>query len=125
MAGGRNLAAHARGRFGEQEAARWYVRHGYVVLDRNWRCARGELDLVVARSGELVIVEVKARRNLDFGGPLEAISAQKRVRLRQLAAAWLDHNRGSAVRAAGTQFELRLDLVAVTGVRLEVLEGVL
>mgnify|MGYP003338633106 CR=1 FL=1 len=46
MVGGRNLAAQARGRFGEGEAARWYVQHGYRVLARNWRCELGEIDLV-------------------------------------------------------------------------------
>ena len=51
----------ALGAAGEAAAALWYEQQGYVVVARNWRCREGELDLVVARRGELVFVEVKAR----------------------------------------------------------------
>ena len=125
MAGDRNLAARARGRFGENEAVRWYVQRGYTVLARNWRCDIGEIDVVVCRPGEVVVAEVKARRNLDFGGPLQAISRSKQMRLRRLAARWLNEHRALVADHAGAQVSLRIDLVAVTGVHVEVLEGVL
>jgi putative endonuclease len=125
VVGGRNLAAQARGRFGEGEAARWYVRRGFTVLDRNWRCDLGEIDLVVCRPGLVVVVEVKARRNDDFGGPLHAISRAKQLRLRRLAARWLAEHRDDLDAQLGVRYELRLDLAAVTGVTVEVFEGVL
>ncbi len=81
------------GKVGENMAARTLERAGMHVLERNWRCAagdvRGELD-IVARDGDvLVFVEVKARRGEGAGGPLEAITPEKVGRLRRLAAAWL------------------------------------
>src|SRR5688572_26949746 len=57
----------ARGRFGEDEAARWYAKAGYLVLDRNWRCDIGELDLVLSRAGIVVFCEVKARASDRYG----------------------------------------------------------
>ena len=60
-------ARRAFGQAGEDRAAAWYRAHGYAVLDRNWRCREGELDLVVRRGRTLVFVEVKARRTDRFG----------------------------------------------------------
>lgn len=110
------LAAQARGRFGENEAARWYVRHGYRVVDRNWRCEHGEIDLVLAAPGVVVFSEVKARASAEFGGPQSAVNWRKQRRLRRLAAVWLEvHRPGSVV--------VRFDVVAVVGARVQVIEG--
>lgn len=79
----------ALGRYGEELAARFLVKQGWTVVDRNWRCSAGELDIVAERSGVLVICEVKARRSLRFGSPLEAVTPQKLQRLRRLAGMWL------------------------------------
>ena len=109
-------AAGARGRFGEDEAARWYVRHGYEVVARNWRCEHGELDLVLTAPGLVVFCEVKARAGDGFGGPQGAVDARKQRRLRRLALAWLASNRPGAA-------EVRFDVAAVVGARVEVIEG--
>src|ERR1700712_5981260 len=81
-----NLASAARGRFGEDEAERWYLANGYRVIERNWRCPTGELDLVVARAGTTVFVEVKARANERFGGAVAAVGWDKQRRVRRVAA---------------------------------------
>ena len=65
---GSDLSKQARGRWGERLAASHYRRRGYEVVDRNWRCTVGELDLVVRVGSTIVFVEVKARRSADFGG---------------------------------------------------------
>jgi putative endonuclease len=99
-------AKDAIGAYGERVAERFLVQAGLVVLERNWRCPLGEID-IVAREGEcLVVCEVKTRSSVAFGHPLEAVSARKAARLRRLALAWVE---ARGVRPA----EIRIDLVAV------------
>lgn len=68
---------------------------GWQVLDRNWRCREGELDVVAADpDGQLVFCEVKTRRSTRCGAPVEAVGHAKAQRLRRLAWAWLaEHDR--------------------------------
>lgn len=94
------------GREGEQAAAEYLQRLGLRILDRNWRCAEGELDIVAAERRALVVCEVKTRSDTRFGSPLEAISRAKRNRLRRLAIRW--------VVAHGVLFdEIRVDAIGV------------
>lgn len=77
---------------GEELAASHLRRLGWQLLDRNWRCPAGELDIVAlepAREPVVVFCEVKCRTGLGFGPPLEAITAQKVAKLRELAQHWL------------------------------------
>jgi len=87
-------AKDALGRRGEQLAASYLEGRGYTLIDRNWRCPQGEIDIVARDAGELVFVEVKTRSSVAFGHPLEAITAVKLARLRRLAAAWCDAHPG-------------------------------
>jgi putative endonuclease len=87
------------GRRGEDAAELSYVRRGYRVLDRNWRCRIGELDLVVQRGPVAAVVEVKTRRGLRFGAGYEAVDARKRAKLRAVAEAYaLTHPAVPSVR---------------------------
>jgi putative endonuclease len=108
------------GSAGEDTAARWYRDHGFEVVDRNWRCGQGELDLVARRDRLLVFCEVKARNSFRYGAPFEAVTRSKQSRLRRLAAAWL-RARGPALSSRPS--EVRFDVASVSGPRLEVLEG--
>ena len=81
-----------RGRAGEDAAQRMYEGRGYVVVARNWRCALGELDLVLLRRGVLVFCEVKARSGPAFGGGYEAVSWSKRRKIRSLAEAYIQQH---------------------------------
>lgn len=116
----------ALGRYGEDRAARWYTSRGYNVVDRNWRCAAGELDLVVVRPTtaglELVVVEVKTRSSDRFGSPLEAVGTEKQLRLRRLAGEWLAA-RWNEVARGGRPAGVRFDVVAVLGGKVQVVEG--
>jgi putative endonuclease len=94
------------GRFGEAYAARHLVEQGMVLLDRNWRCDAGEIDLVLRDGRVLVVCEVKTRSSVAFGSPLEGVTAPKAARLRRLAARWLAEHR---LRPD----EVRIDLVGV------------
>lgn len=112
-----NRANQARGRFGEELAARWYVARGFEIVDRNWRTRGGELDLVAVMNDLVVVCEVKARATVAYGHPFEAITPAKLARLRRLAVQWLhDHDRRGA--------QVRIDVAGVVGARIEVLEGV-
>jgi len=100
--------AAALGRYGEALAVRYLREQGMEVVDRNWRCEIGEVD-IVARDGDcLVICEVKTRRSSGFGEPVEAVTFAKAVRLRHLAAAYLA---GHAGRAQVSQ--VRVDVVGI------------
>ncbi len=98
----------ALGRWGEDLAARHLTAAGMQVLDRNWRCARGELDLVARdRDGTIVFVEVKTRSGTGFGAPAEAVGRAKARRLRVLACCWLlEHRQPRGV-------DLRFDVVGI------------
>lgn len=80
------------GEWGENHAAAFLARAGYTILERNWRCQQGEIDIVAFDGRDTVFVEVKTRSSLRFGHPLEAITPQKLARLRRLAAAWCEDN---------------------------------
>jgi len=94
------------GREGEVLARRWLERAGLQILDANWRCEHGELDLVALDGDDLACIEVKTRSTTAFGHPAEAVTAAKLARLRRLAGAWV---RAHDVHVAG----MRVDVVAV------------
>lgn len=110
-------ARRATGARGEEAVAAWYEARGYEVLARNWSCREGELDLVVRNGRMYVFCEVKTRATDAFGAPAEAVNRDKQMRLRRLAARWLEDD--APVRAR----EIRFDVAAVLGGEIEVLEG--
>jgi len=101
--------ANAVGAYGERLAARYLVESGMQILDRNWRCDQGEIDIVAMDDTALVIVEVKTRRTLAFGPPVEAVTAVKAARLRRLACCWLTEHRSLVESVA----DVRIDVIGV------------
>jgi putative endonuclease len=96
----------ALGAYGERVAATHLVTQGMVVLDRNWRCDLGELDLVLRDGQVLVACEVKTRSSSRCGSPHEAVDDDKVDRLHQLLWRWCeDHD----IRPV----ETRVDLVGI------------
>jgi putative endonuclease len=104
-------AKDALGRRGEELATAYLVDAGYTILDRNWRCTQGEIDVVAFDGSETAFVEVKTRTSTAFGHPLEAITTLKLARLRRLAAAWCAAHPGDHSR-------IRIDAIAVIAPRL-------
>ncbi len=101
-------ASFPLGPWAEGIAARFLVDHGYRIVGRNFRTTTGEID-VIAQDGDcLVFVEVKARRGIGYGRPVEAVDHRKRVRLRSAALAFLA---GSGRGPGG--WALRFDVVSV------------
>lgn len=112
------------GRWGEDLAVRHLERLGLVILERNWRCRTGEIDIVAGDhgTGTIVICEVKTRSSEDFGSPLAAVTPRKVRRLRALAGEWLSAHDHHAR-------EVRIDVIGIVlGTRgaptLEHLRGV-
>ncbi|GAA1229552.1 putative endonuclease [Oryzihumus leptocrescens] len=98
--------ASAVGAYGERLAARYLTEAGLEVVDRNWRCDQGEIDIVALDGDCLVVCEVKTRRSTAFGSPVEAVTWRKAARLRRLAACWLaDHEVGAR--------DVRIDVIGV------------
>ncbi len=117
---GRRPARHdhlALGRHGEDLVARWYTERGSVVIARNWRCAHGELDLIVRVGGVLAFCEVKTRSSTRFGSPLEAVDHRRRGRLRAAAGEYLRSERPRGVA------QIRFDVAGVIGNRIQVVTG--
>ncbi|MGZ0152621.1 YraN family protein [Kribbella sp. WER1] len=94
------------GRYGEDLAARYLSDAGFAVLERNWRCALGEIDIVAREGDTLVVCEVKTRRGLNYGSPAESITYRKLATLRRLAGRWLQTHE---LRPA----EIRIDVISI------------
>ncbi|ROZ46376.1 YraN family protein [Rhodococcus sp. WS3] len=101
MAG--NMAFGARG---EDVAAEFLVGAGLEIVERNWRCRYGELDVIATVDDRIVFVEVKTRSGVGYGSPAEAVTFAKRRRIRVLALQWL----GDSGRSWS---KVRFDVVAV------------
>jgi putative endonuclease len=101
-----NSARQGLGRTGERLAAQTLERQGYRLLEHNFRCRHGEIDLVAEDGQDLVFVEVKTRRGTAFGRPEEAVTLHKQRKLLEIAAYYLDLH-SCADRA------WRVDVVAV------------
>ena len=101
------------GQYGEDLAAEYLRGLGWTIVDRNWRCGSGELDIVayepVERTHTTVFVEVKYRTGRGFGDPLEAITATKRRHLRASCAQWLAEHGPTGV--------VRIDAIGIVGMR--------
>ncbi|WP_394938327.1 YraN family protein [Psychromicrobium sp. YIM B11713] len=104
------LTKQELGKAGEDLAADFLSRRGFEVVDVNWRCARGEIDLVALDGDIVVVVEVKTRRSLRYGHPFEAITDTKLRRLRTLAVLWARHHGYLSSR-------IRIDAIAVLALR--------
>ena len=95
------------GKRGEEEAAKFLAKKGFYIMHRNWRCGKLELDIVARDGGEIVFVEVKTRRNTNFGHPDDAIDDRK---IRRIVSA-----AGAYVRYYSIDLPIRYDVVSVIG----------
>jgi putative endonuclease len=94
------------GRLGEALAVRFLSRKGWLIMDRNWRCRWGEIDVVAVDGPDLVVCEVKTRASSRNGTPLESITPVKVRRLHRLAELWLCERGGQRER-------VRIDAIGV------------
>ncbi len=94
------------GRYGEDVAVRYLQESGMTIVDRNWRCNYGEIDIVAREGSTFVACEVKTRSSMAFGHPAEAITDRKLRRMRHLVVRWLNAH---AVHAPS----VRVDVVTI------------
>lgn len=94
------------GETGEELAARYLAQRGFRLVERNVRLQRGEIDIVAWDGPVLVFVEVRTRRGMQYGAPLESVDRRKRERLARLARAYVHSRRLS-------QINCRFDVVGV------------
>ena len=83
------MSTKETGGWGEALAAGYLKAHGCTVLETNWRCRFGEIDLIAEQDGMLLFVEVKLRTNLQYGMPREYVTAKKQEKLRAAALLYL------------------------------------
>lgn len=77
------------GNFGEDKAALYLRRKGYRIVERNFSCRLGEVDIIARKGNYIVFVEVKLRKNADFAEALEFVTAAKQRRIISTASLWL------------------------------------
>ena len=101
------MAGHTTtGSRGEELAAGFLRRKKYTIVQRNYRCCHGEIDIIARRKKILVFIEVKTRRSYAFGSPLEAVSLKKQHAISAVAQEYLQKTRQTSSPA-------RFDVIAV------------
>lgn len=95
------------GRWGEDIAVDYLVKHGYKILDRNWQIDHKEIDIVATDGDMIVFIEVKTRSNINYGAPFEAVNRQKRKNLMIAMKRYLSIHR--------VYLPFRFDIISIVG----------
>ncbi|MTI60747.1 MAG: YraN family protein [Firmicutes bacterium] len=94
------------GHWGEKQAVKYLRNSGYQILEQNYSCKLGEIDLIVRQEDNLIFVEVKTRRSINYGPPQAAVNYRKQDKIRKVALYYLSINRG-------LDMELRFDVISI------------
>lgn len=94
------------GRFGEEKAAEYLISEGYRILERNFRCRRGEIDIIAEKDGYTVFAEVKLRKSSGFGYASEFVPFSKQRRIKTAAEYYLS-------RHGETEYRVRFDVIEI------------
>lgn len=97
----------ATGRWGEAQAAQYLKRKGYHILERNYSCRFGEIDIIAAYRKHLIFVEVKTRKDASFAQAREFVGAGKQRRVLSAASVWMANH--------DTELEPRFDVIEIYG----------
>ena len=93
------------GKWGERQAGQFLKKKGYRIIERGYRSALGEIDIIAKDGGTISFIEVKTRRSEDYGSPQEAVTKGKQHHLRKAASLYLKRN--------GWEAECRFDVVSI------------
>lgn len=116
----RKLLNRAIGNLGEDAASDFLRRRGYRILERNWRCSSGEIDIIAEHRGFLAFVEVKTRSPRSYFSPAEAVDEKKQSRIRAAAAVYLASWREASPRRFDVVSVLLDDSDQIISVELEI-----
>ncbi len=105
----------SRGRAGERRAAAFLEDRGYRILEKNFRCRAGEIDIIARHGDDLVFVEVRTRADGRRGSALETVGAKKRARIARVAEAYI------ALRSPAMS-SCRFDVLGITGDDVELIQ---
>ena len=94
------------GNIGEIKSCEYLESAGYLILEKNFRCACGEIDIIARRADVICFVEVKSRANANYGEPLESVNQRKTARIRNTASYYLGLNHLNS-------FELSFDVISI------------
>ncbi|CAM3066848.1 YraN family protein [Paenibacillus taichungensis] len=101
------LTRQQKGRLGEEAACDWLREHDYRILKRNWRCRRGEIDIVASREDMIIFIEVRSRSGTaQYGTPQESVDIRKMQQVRATASVYLQ-------MTGETNHQIRFDVFAV------------
>jgi putative endonuclease len=103
----KNVTKIITGKKGETIAASFLKKNGYRIMEKNYRCALGEIDIIAREKDELVFIEVKTRSSIELGYPEQAVGINKQKKMSQLALWYLEEKNV-------TNFRARFDVVAIT-----------
>ncbi|MFB5759748.1 YraN family protein [Paenibacillus medicaginis] len=96
----------SKGTLGEEMAAQYLTGKGWRIIERNWRCRSGEVDIIAEKEGTLIFIEVRSRTGATHGTAAESVTARKIAQVRHIAEIYL-HMRGAA------DIPVRFDMIAV------------
>lgn len=86
------MEKNERGKWGEQKAANYLRLRGYKIIEMNFRCRQGEIDVIAQKRGYIVFVEVKLRKNADYGEAKEFVTRSKQEKVITAAEIWLSQH---------------------------------
>ena len=108
------------GKMGEDLAVTHLRAMKYQILERNYRCSLGEMDIVAREKGSLVFVEVKTRATKDFGGPAAAVHERKQRQLSRIALLYLNQKK---IRDVPARFDVVAVDLSASKARIEVIQN--
>jgi putative endonuclease len=100
------IAKKVLGNIGEIKSCEYMESSGYLIIEKNFRCAFGEIDIIARRENTICFVEVKTRANLSYGEPLESVNPLKTARIRNAASYYLGLKNLNS-------FEVRFDIISI------------
>lgn len=94
------------GKLGEDMACRVLENRGYRIVDRNYRCSVGEIDIIARKNGKWCFIEVKTRNGSDYGRPCEAVDVRKQQRIKNIAVHYIKQRKPEKQKFKGMEFQV-------------------